>query len=331
MLLNRAATVSLDWDVRQKSRFDATDSQGRALGVFLPRGAVVRGGDVLVAEDGSLIAVQAAPQPVLVVTHCTRARLGFRPGARRLPPGQPPCAAGAEARPPEARTRPCAGRPAAPDAPDRERGDRRPVRAGERRVCGRGRWRRMTTGITTTMGTTPPKDTRTNTSTSTRQRLRARPSRSRARRCRTSTGPAASTTTDDARRTGPEPSTRRLREHRRPPADRHRLLAPSLLQLIWLASPALPVGGFSYSEGLEAAVECGPGRHRGRRQRTGCSTSCTWAWRAATWRWWRGPSAPGSATMPPTSPNSTPGSRPRAKATSCASRPSRWAARWSSG
>lgn len=31
--------------------------------------------------------------------------------------------------------------------------------------------------------------------------------------------------------------------------------AASLLQLIWLASPALPVGGFSYSEGLEAAVE----------------------------------------------------------------------------
>lgn len=29
------------------------------------------------------------------------------------------------------------------------------------------------------------------------------------------------------------------------------------LQLMWLASPALPVGGFSYSEGLEAAVESG--------------------------------------------------------------------------
>ena len=35
-------------------------------------------------------------------------------------------------------------------------------------------------------------------------------------------------------------------------------LAPaSLLQLIWLASPALPVGGYSYSEGLEAANEAG--------------------------------------------------------------------------
>jgi urease accessory protein len=35
------------------------------------------------------------------------------------------------------------------------------------------------------------------------------------------------------------------------------LSAHSLLQLMWLASPALPVGGFSYSEGLEAAVEAG--------------------------------------------------------------------------
>ncbi len=35
------------------------------------------------------------------------------------------------------------------------------------------------------------------------------------------------------------------------------LTPASLLQLIWLASPALPVGGFSYSEGLESAVDAG--------------------------------------------------------------------------
>jgi urease accessory protein len=71
VLLKRASTIELDWDVRQKSRFDATDSQGRALGVFLTRGTAVRGGDVLLAEDGSLVRVQAAPQPVLRITHCS--------------------------------------------------------------------------------------------------------------------------------------------------------------------------------------------------------------------------------------------------------------------
>ncbi len=70
VLLKRASSVELDWDVRQKSRFDATDSLGRALGIFLPRGTVVRGADVLVAEDGTLIKVVAAPQPVLKITHC---------------------------------------------------------------------------------------------------------------------------------------------------------------------------------------------------------------------------------------------------------------------
>jgi urease accessory protein len=70
VLLQRAPTVALDWDVRQKSRFDATDSSGRALAVFLARGTQVRGGDVLVGEDGSLVVVQAAAQPVLVVRHC---------------------------------------------------------------------------------------------------------------------------------------------------------------------------------------------------------------------------------------------------------------------
>jgi urease accessory protein len=71
VLVRRAATVTLDWDIRQKSRFDAETSDSRRVGVFLPRGTVVRGGDVLVTQDGSLLRVVAAPQPVLKVTACT--------------------------------------------------------------------------------------------------------------------------------------------------------------------------------------------------------------------------------------------------------------------
>ena len=92
VLLKRASTVELDWDVRQKSRFDATDSTGRQIGVFLPRGTAVRGGDVLVAEDGSLIKVIAAPQAVLKITHCTEhgspydlIRAAYHLGNRHVP------------------------------------------------------------------------------------------------------------------------------------------------------------------------------------------------------------------------------------------------------
>ncbi len=92
VLVKRATTLTLDWDVRQKSRFEATDSQGRSVGVFLPRGTVVRGGDVLVAEDGSLIRVEAAPQSVLRITACTAhgspfdlTRAAYHLGNRHVP------------------------------------------------------------------------------------------------------------------------------------------------------------------------------------------------------------------------------------------------------
>ena len=70
-LLKRALQVELDWDLRQKSRFDATANDGQHIGVFLPRGSVVRGGDVLVLENGTLLRVIAAPQQVLRITACS--------------------------------------------------------------------------------------------------------------------------------------------------------------------------------------------------------------------------------------------------------------------
>ncbi|MDB5869382.1 MAG: UreE urease accessory domain protein [Polaromonas sp.] len=92
VLVKRASTIELDWDVRQKSRFDALDSLGRQLGIFLPRGTLVRGGDVLVAEDGSMVRVIAAPQPVLRITACAShgtafdlTRAAYHLGNRHVP------------------------------------------------------------------------------------------------------------------------------------------------------------------------------------------------------------------------------------------------------
>ena len=92
VMVKRAATLELDWDVRQKSRFEATDSAGRSIGVFLPRGTVLRGGDVLVTEDGSLVRAIAAPQAVLKITHCTQhgtpydlIRAAYHLGNRHVP------------------------------------------------------------------------------------------------------------------------------------------------------------------------------------------------------------------------------------------------------
>ncbi|MFO1227571.1 urease accessory protein UreE [Roseateles sp.] len=92
VLVKRAPTLELDWDTRSKSRFSATDSDGREIGVVLPRGTSLRGGDVLVAEDGSLVRVLAAAQPVLQVRHCAEhgspfdlLRAAYHLGNRHVP------------------------------------------------------------------------------------------------------------------------------------------------------------------------------------------------------------------------------------------------------
>ncbi len=64
-----AATVTLTLPLEQriKARLRVTLDDGRDAGLFLDRGPILRGGDLLVAEDGSVVQVVAAPEPVSVV------------------------------------------------------------------------------------------------------------------------------------------------------------------------------------------------------------------------------------------------------------------------
>lgn len=62
-----AATLTLDWDRRQRSRLRARLDDGREVALLLPRGTRLRGGDVLQALDGTRIRVRAAPEQLSCV------------------------------------------------------------------------------------------------------------------------------------------------------------------------------------------------------------------------------------------------------------------------
>ncbi|WER44855.1 urease accessory protein UreE [Cupriavidus sp. WKF15] len=67
VLVRRAPKLVLPFGERSKSRLRAVLDNGEEAALFLPRGTVLRGGDLLVAEDGSFVEVQAAAERVLEV------------------------------------------------------------------------------------------------------------------------------------------------------------------------------------------------------------------------------------------------------------------------
>lgn len=60
-------TLTLPYEARQKSRLLARTDGGTNVGLFLPRGTVLRGGDVLTGPDGAVVRIVAAPEAVSVV------------------------------------------------------------------------------------------------------------------------------------------------------------------------------------------------------------------------------------------------------------------------
>ena len=63
------ATLSLPIRERTKSRIKVTLDDGREAGLFLPRGEILRGGDLLQSSDGLVVQINAAPETVSTVTH----------------------------------------------------------------------------------------------------------------------------------------------------------------------------------------------------------------------------------------------------------------------
>ncbi|HTT11707.1 MAG TPA: urease accessory protein UreE [Burkholderiaceae bacterium] len=60
-----AHDLSLDYDQRVKRRLAAVCTDGTAVAILLPRGTVMRDGTLLAADDGTVIRVVAAAQPVV--------------------------------------------------------------------------------------------------------------------------------------------------------------------------------------------------------------------------------------------------------------------------
>lgn len=81
-------TLTLPFELRQKSRLKATLDNGTEVGLMLSRGGLLRGGDFLRAEDGTLIKIVAAAETVSKVTHddpLMLMRASYHLGNRHVP------------------------------------------------------------------------------------------------------------------------------------------------------------------------------------------------------------------------------------------------------
>jgi len=81
-------TLTLPHALRERSRQRVRLDSGREAGLLLPRGTILRDGDVLLAEDGSAVRVLAQEEPlseVLFDDLAAMARACFHLGNRHVP------------------------------------------------------------------------------------------------------------------------------------------------------------------------------------------------------------------------------------------------------
>lgn len=82
------ASLTLPFEHRQKARLHTTLDDGQEVGLFLPRGLIIRGGDILLAETGERVKVISADEKVSTVSTIDSlllARACYHLGNRHVP------------------------------------------------------------------------------------------------------------------------------------------------------------------------------------------------------------------------------------------------------
>jgi urease accessory protein len=82
------AELALPFEARRKARQRARLATGEEVALFLDRGSVLRGGDCLQGEDGRVVRVVAAPEPLMEVRTSDAlllARAAYHLGNRHCP------------------------------------------------------------------------------------------------------------------------------------------------------------------------------------------------------------------------------------------------------
>jgi len=80
--------LKLPFEARQKSRLRTKLVSGEEVGLLLPRGEILRGGDLVTASDGRVIEVVAEPEKLLHVecrTAADLAKAAYHLGNRHVP------------------------------------------------------------------------------------------------------------------------------------------------------------------------------------------------------------------------------------------------------
>ena len=77
--------LELPFESRHKSRLKAKLASGEEVAVLLPRGEILRGGDLVTASDGRVIEIIAVPEKVLHIESASLAKVAYHLGNRHVP------------------------------------------------------------------------------------------------------------------------------------------------------------------------------------------------------------------------------------------------------